>query len=65
MSYMDWANSKMKKLDVIDIKLIKIYTAAFVLMVAALWPPIASLNWYWYLIIALIAMIRPLKKVFF
>jgi len=46
MSYMDWANSKVKKLDVVDIKLIKVYTAAFILMVAALWPPIASLNWY-------------------
>lgn len=59
-----WANSRIKKLDIYDIKLIKIGVAAFTLMLAVLWPPLASLAWYWYLLIFVLAYIRPIYKVF-
>ncbi|MDB2414161.1 hypothetical protein N9W34_00140 [Rickettsiales bacterium] len=45
-----------------DISLIKLSTAAFVLMVAKLWPPLLNLDWYWYGIIAIVAAIIPARK---
>lgn len=59
-----WVNSKIKKLDWTDIKLIKLSVAAFVLMLAKLWPTILALDWYWYLLISVAAAIRPYGKVF-
>lgn len=54
----------LKNLKPCDIGLIKLATAAFVLMIVALWPPLASLAWYWYLIIAIIAAIKPMMLMF-
>lgn len=59
-----WANSRIKKLNFADIQFIKIGVAAFVLMVAKLWEPLLSLDWYWYLIIAILAAIKPASKIF-
>jgi hypothetical protein len=59
---MKWYNSKVKKLKWCDISLIKLSTFAFALMLAKLWPAILNLDWYWYLIIALLAAVKPLKK---
>jgi uncharacterized membrane protein len=64
MAIFFWCSNKIKNLTILDIKLIKLSTAAFVLMIVALWPPLASLDWYWYLIIGVLAMIRPLIKYF-
>lgn len=47
------------KADWIDIGFIKIAVFAVALLVAKLWVPILSLDWYWYLIIAVAAAIRP------
>jgi len=47
-----------------DISFVKISVAAFILMIAALWPPILGLDWYWYLLIGVLAMIRPLYAMF-
>jgi len=52
------------KADWIDILLIKLGVFAFTLMIAKLWKPILSLDWYWYLIISLVAVIKPLKTFF-
>ena len=60
-----WAKKKIRKLDAYDIGLIKLSTAAFALMVAKLWTPLLSLDWYWYLIIALVLAIKPVYKVHF
>ena len=49
-----------KKFDTPDISLIKITTAAIVLLIASLWPPLVSLDWYWYVIVAVVAGIRPM-----
>jgi len=56
----EWMNSKIQKCVWYDISLVKLSTAAFILMVAKLWAPILSLEWYWYLIIAVLAAIKPM-----
>jgi len=60
----DWLNSIVQRMKWFDISFVKISVAAFILMIAALWPPILSLDWYWYLIIGVLAMIRPLYTMF-
>ncbi len=59
-----WAKQKIRKLNACDIGLVKLSTAAFALMVAKLWTPILSLDWYWYLIIAIVLAIKPIYKVY-
>ena len=43
----------------IDIRLMGLAGLAFGLMIAKLWEPILYLDWYWYLVIALLALIKP------
>ena len=67
-------NEEMKKLllirmwkfmfPLIDLRLIGLMGFAFGLMIAKLWKPILYLDWYWYLIIALLASIKPLTTFF-
>ena len=57
-------NKNIKKCVWYDISLVKLSTAAFILMVAKLWAPILSLDWYWYLIIGVIAALRPMMIMF-
>ena len=64
MSFMTWADSRVKNLEWIDIKLIKLSVAGFVLMLAKLWEPLLSLDWYWYALIAVLAAVKPMLKVF-
>ena len=64
MTFSEWVNTKVQKCNFVDIQFIKICTAAFILMVAKLWEPILSLDWYWYLIIAVLAAIKPVTRVF-
>jgi len=64
MSLKTWGDSKVKKISWGDIKLIKLSTAAFVLLIAKLWKPLLSLDWYWYALIAVLAAIKPVYKVF-
>ncbi|MDP6642402.1 MAG: hypothetical protein QGF74_03420 [Candidatus Nanoarchaeia archaeon] len=64
MSLIDWYNSNLRKLDVWDIGFIKLSVAAAVLLLAKYWAPILNLEWYWYVIIFVIATIRPLSKFF-
>ena len=37
---------------------------AFGLMIAKLWEPILYLDWYWYLVIAILALIKPIMTFF-
>lgn len=64
MGFETWADSKIKKLHWIDIALVKLSVAGFVLMVAKLWEPLLSLDWYWYAIIFVLAAIKPMFKVY-
>lgn len=60
----EWMNENIKKCVWYDISLVKLSTAAFILMIARLWTPILSLEWYWYLLIAVLAAIKPAAKIF-
>ena len=64
MNMFEWGNSKIEKFKWLDIGLLKLSVAAFILMVAKLWAPILSLEWYWYGVIFLLAAIKPLKVMF-
>ena len=63
-AYKKWVSSKLKNITFWDIPLIKLSTAAFILMVAKLWTGLLALDWYWYLVIALVAAIKPSKSIF-
>ena len=64
MKFVDWANSRIKKLKVIDVQFIKLSSMAFALMVAKLWTPLLSLEWYWYAVFFILLAIVPFYKVF-
>ncbi|MBU0627929.1 MAG: hypothetical protein KKC75_01960 [Nanoarchaeota archaeon] len=64
MNYLKWMNSRIRKCTWVDMTFIKIGVIAFALMLAKLWMPILSLDWYWYLIIVLAASIKPATKIF-
>lgn len=57
------ADSKIKKLNWVDIQFIKLSVAGCILMIAKLWEPLLSLDWYWYAIIFVLAAIKPAYKV--
>ena len=62
MSFKSLVDSKIKKCDLIDIKLIQLSSAAFILIIAKFWKPLLSLDWYWYGVIFVLAMIKPIYK---
>ena len=62
MSFGTWADSKVKNLGWVDIGLIKLSAMGFILMIAKLWKPLLSLDWYWYAIIGVLAAIKPICK---
>ncbi|MDQ7816031.1 MAG: hypothetical protein RDU14_03335 [Melioribacteraceae bacterium] len=51
---MDWA----------DVALLKVAVFAATLLVAKLWNPLLSLDWYWYFILWIVAAIKPLYAFF-
>ena len=59
MKFFDWINKKIKNFKWYDMSLIKLSVAGFILMIVALLPIIASLSWYWYLIMGVVFAIRP------
>ena len=48
----------------IDIRLIGLASFALGLMIAKIWEPILYLDWDWYLVIALLASIKPIITFF-
>jgi len=65
MGLITFWNKKIKTLDWADIGLIKVSGALFILMVAKLWKPLLSLDWYWYGILLVITASRPIYKAYF
>lgn len=57
-------NTMLKNLKWFDISLIKLSTAAFILLIAKFWTDILALDWYWYLAIGILAAIRPFALMF-
>jgi hypothetical protein len=64
MSLINWINARIKKLNFWDIGFIKLSVAGFVLMIAKLWEPLISLDWYWYALVFVLAAIIPMLKIF-
>lgn len=58
-----WATQKVKKMDAYDLQCVKLGVFVTALLVAKLWSPILSLEWYWYAIIAVVAFIRPFHRI--
>jgi len=63
MSCCKWLSKKIKKMEWYDMSMVKLSTAAFILMVAKLWSGILALEWYWYGIIFVLAAISPMLKI--
>jgi len=64
MSLSKWAESKIRKLSIIEFPLVKLAIIAFTLMVAKLLPWLLSLEWYWYAITWVLVLIEPMYKIF-
>ena len=64
MNFWTWMVEGVKRLDVLDISLIKLSVMAATLLLAKWWPPLLSLDWYWYAGIFVIAAVRPWMAMF-
>ncbi len=64
MSFISWVDSQIKKFNWVDIQFIKIAVFGFTLLIAKLWSPLLSLEWYWYALIFVLATIKLIFKVF-
>ena len=59
MSFGAWADSKVKNLSWVDVKLTQLSAVGIALMIAKLWQPLLSLDWYWYAVISILVAIKP------
>jgi hypothetical protein len=64
MGLFKWTNKKIKNLKWYDMSLTKLSVMAFTLMIVSFWPSLASLAWYWYLVIFVVLAIVPICKLF-
>lgn len=60
----DWMNKKVKKFDWLDMGCTKWGVLFFALFLAKVWPGILGLDWYWYLILFVVLIIRPMITIF-
>ena len=65
VKFLKWADSKIRKIDALDMGLVKLSVFAFALILAKLWPQMLSLDWYWYAAVFILAAIRPMKRAYF
>lgn len=64
MGLFSWVEEGMKKYRWYDISLLKISVAAFILMVAKLWAPLLSLEWWWYGVVGAVTCVYLMYKMF-
>ncbi len=64
MGLRDKGNELLARMDIVDVKLACLGKAALILMIAKLWPPLLSLEWYWYLVMSAVLYAKPLKQMF-
>ena len=62
MGFRTWADAKVKTMSWSDLKLAQLSAVFFFLMIAKLWEPLLSLDWYWYIGIAVLFAIKPTFK---
>ena len=56
-------DSAIRKCSWVDMQFIKLSVFGFTLMLAKLWEPLLSLDWYWYAAIFALAALKPIYKV--
>lgn len=64
MDIVRWGTKHVRNLDYFDIKLIKLYMFMFVLLLAKIFPILMAAPWWTYLLIGLVAIIRPWQHFF-
>lgn len=64
MSLINFWQKKIRRFSVWDFAVFKIYLLAFALFIAKVWSPVLSLDWYWYFLIFVLALIWILYKLF-
>ena len=64
MSLVNFWKEKAKKIGYIEIGFVKLSCIAFGLMLASWIPALIRVNGFWYLLIALLAAIEPVVKMF-
>ena len=62
MSFRTWADAKVKTMSWLDLKFAQLSAVFFFLIIAKLWEPLLSLEWYWYVVIAVLFAIKPAYK---
>ncbi len=67
MCFIKWIDSKVKKMNWLDLALTKLSVFLFTLLLFRIWPEfrscVMSWNWYWYLILSLLVASPVLKKI--
>ncbi len=64
MGLNEWANSRISKEGWKDIALIKLSAFFFALMLAKVWAPVLSLEWYWYAVLFIVFALKPVYSAF-
>lgn len=59
MGWIDYWNRKVRKLTIIDLKLVQVASMAGILVVVKLFPQIVDLNIWWFVALAVICASRP------
>lgn len=59
---------RIKKLDVMDLSLIKLSVVAFVLFIISIWPAsmtlVYSVHWGWFFVAWIVLIIRPIVRIY-
>ena len=59
MGIIQLLNAGKKKFTTIDVALDEVAMFALALLIAKFWAPILSLDWYWYAIVFVVFVIKP------
>lgn len=64
MGYLAWMNKHVKRMDAWDVALTKWSVFFCTLFLVVLFPVLASLEWYWYLLLSVVIAARPVIHIF-
>ena len=62
MNLIKFWNKKIKAMDIADVALIKLSVFTATLLITKYWKPLLELDWYWYVLIFTLAIVRPFYK---
>ena len=64
MCVIEFINKTAKKLDGVDIGLVKLGVFAIAFLIAKYYPQVLSLDWYWYAVVVVLASARPFYRAY-